>query len=103
MPRRFKLRMRSAISASALRLIQQKLLLASHLARISRGSSRVIRVINEIAPARFGISGDGHGQLAPRAVVNNSPARRNFHGALLLMLRPLFKFAITENLQVNEP
>ena len=46
---------------------------------------------------------DGHRQLPPRAVIDNSALRREIKTALLLMLRPPLKIAVTKNLQINQP
>ena len=111
MPLRFSERMRSAVSASALRATQQKVRAAWHLASNSRGSTLVMRAIRDMVPGKIGhfrghgehrIHRDRHRQLASGAIVDDAAFRGNFGGALLLVLRPGFKIAVAENLQVNQ-
>ena len=104
-------RMRSAVSASALRATQQKVRAALHLASSSRGSALVMRAISEMVPARSGISaghgeygihGDRHRQFAARAVVDDAALGCDFRGALLLALRSLLEISVAENLQIDQ-
>ena len=45
---------------------------------------------------------NGHGQFVAPAVVDDAAPRCNFGGALLLMLSALLKFAVGENLQIDQ-
>ena len=76
MPRRFMDRMRSAVSASALRATQQKVRAALHLASSSRGSALVMRAISEMVPARSGMSaGTANTESTEIDIASSRPAR----------------------------
>ncbi len=75
-------------------------ILADHLASNRRG---VLLIGDFAGHGKDRIDLHGHRQFLAVAVVDDAALRRDFHGALLLALRPLHPFAVVQHLQDDQP
>ena len=74
--------------------------LADHLGQ----NRRSVLLIGDLAGhGKDRIDLHGHRQFLAVAVVDDAALGRNFHGALLLTLRPLHPFAVVQHLQHGQP
>ena len=67
------------------------------------GVRRLVFVVDFVGDGIDGVDLHGHGELAQVAVVEDAAARRDFKGALLLLLRAFHVVGMADELQPEEP